>query len=216
MEVKKISYPVHREIFIILKKNSRMDLGEIASALGISKTATLKWLVKMENEGQVKRTVRHNMTGRPSYIFSLSDDGKAFDQNSNQNSILMDLVDFMKDHGMSKEFDEYLSERYRKITTLYGDQLMGLPEEKRVRKLLEMRNDDGYMAELKNDPSGNPILTEYNCPIFKIASRFPATCKLETDMFNKVMMMDVENNHRQIDGVDCCVFSLRRRREKYE
>ena len=215
METRISSQPVHMEIFIILKKNGKMDLGEISSALGISKTATLKWLVKMENEGRVKRTVRRNRTGRPSYIFSLSDNGKALDENSTHNSILMDLIDFMKDHGMSKGFDEYLAERYKKITTIYGNQLLGLPEEKRVQKLLDMRNEDGYFAELKNDPSGNSIMTEYNCPIFKIASRFPVTCQLETDMFNKVMMMDVENNHRQIDGVDCCVFSLKRRKETY-
>ena len=216
MENKVSSYPAYMEIFIILKKNGKMDLGEISLALGISKTAALKWLVKMENEGKVKRTVRHNRTGRPSYIFSLSDNGKSLDEPSPQNSILIDLIDFMKAHGMSREFDEYLAERYRKITTIYGNQLLGLPEEKRVLKLLDMRNEDGYMAELKKDPSGNSIMTEYNCPIFSIASRFPITCQLETDMFNKVMMMDVENNHRQIDGVDCCVFSLKKRKESYQ
>ena len=65
---------------------------------------------------------------------------------------------------MSKEFDEYLAERYRIIITFYGNQLLGLPEEKRVLKLLDMRNEDRYMAKLKKDPSGNSIMTEYNCP----------------------------------------------------
>ena len=72
------------------------------------------------------------------------------------------------------------------------------------------------MAELRNEPSVNSVLTEYNCPIFKIASKFPKTCTLETEMFNKVMMTNVENNHRQIDGVDCCVFSIRRKKEMLE
>ena len=121
----------------------------------------------------------------------------------------------MKNNGMSGEFDEYLTERYGKITTMYGNELLGLQPEEKLKKLLNMRNEDGYMAELRNDPSGNAILTEYNCPIFKIASRFPKTCALETEMFNKVMMTDVENNHRQIDRVDCCVFSIKRKMEEY-
>ncbi|MCL4350470.1 MAG: hypothetical protein M1414_01710 [Candidatus Thermoplasmatota archaeon] len=210
------SFPVNREIFFILKKHGKMSLGEISTNLGISKTAALKWLVRMENEGDVRRTVKHNKMGRPSYIFSLSDKGKAFNEKSNQNSILLDLVDFMKNNGMSDEFDRYLVERYRKITTTYGNELLGLPMEERLTKLLNMRNDDGYMAELRNEPSGNAVLTEYNCPIFKIASKFPKTCTLETEMFNKVMMTNVENNHRQIDGVDCCVFSIRRKKEMLE
>ena len=57
-----------------------MHLGEISLALGMSKTAVMKWLVKMENEGAVKRTFRHNLTGRPSYIFSLSDNGKSLNE----------------------------------------------------------------------------------------------------------------------------------------
>ena len=61
---------------------------------------------------------------------------------------------------------------------------------KRITKLVELRRQEGYMAELHCLEQQNPekyILAEHNCAISDVAESYPTVCGHELKMFAAIL-----------------------------
>ncbi|HFK1549116.1 TPA: helix-turn-helix transcriptional regulator [Bacillus albus] len=79
-----------------------------------------------------------------------------------------------------------------------------------MTELAKIQNDKGYMAELTKIDNDSYELTEYNCPIFPVASHFKKACSFETAMFQNVLgTKQVERVSCQTAGETHCEFLIK-------
>jgi DeoR family suf operon transcriptional repressor len=83
----------------------------------------------------------------------------------------------------------------------------------RVAKLVELRQQEGYMAELHLPESAEErsqfILAEHNCAISEVAESYPSICGHELEMFAAVLPdCTIERTHWINDGEHRCGYLI--------
>jgi predicted ArsR family transcriptional regulator len=61
------------------------------------------------------------------------------------------------------------------------------PLSRRLAALAEIRNEEGYMTELRRLQDGSQVLIENHCPICAAARACPGLCQAEIDTFSAVL-----------------------------
>lgn len=196
------------KIVLLLRKNGSMSISELASALDLSKMAILKHLSRMEYEGKAKRGIVKKKVGRPEFSFSLTENGVAEFQPPYE-QMLDHMVKYLRDNGGRELVEGFLRERYNDLREELYEKIRDKPIEQQVEILRSMREKSGYMAEARKLPGGGFEMTEYRCPIFTIAERFPVACSAETKMFSDLLGSPVESTHRQVQGNNACRFFIK-------
>jgi len=87
--------------------------------------------------------------------------------------------------------------------------IRGLSE--RVGELVKIRDEGGYMAELGHARKNVVEMLEHNCPIMAVADEYPEACRVERELFQKLLHADVETSHRVVAGDPMCRFLIRAR-----
>ena len=81
----------------------------------------------------------------------------------------------------------------------------------RVRELAVLRDKEGYMAEVRQSAKGRYELFEFNCPILAVADKYWEACKVENELFRRVLKADVDTTHRVVAGDHVCRFLIKPR-----
>lgn len=189
-------------ILQLLKKSKELSVSGLKEYLDITEMAVRKHLVKLEGEGLVKaRTVRQPM-GRPVIFYSLTEQGhNLFPTNYDKIAveILQDIQDSMGNEAIDKLF-ENREQRMRKTyrRRIYQDD----PLKERVKQLVEVQRENGYMAEYHEEQRTEDhdlifSFEQFNCPIAAIADRYDKPCQCELQLFKEVLGTD------QVERVTC-------------
>ncbi|PSN87842.1 transcriptional regulator [Candidatus Marsarchaeota G2 archaeon OSP_D] len=198
---------IEGRLILEIKRRGGITMQEVAEVLGMSKMGAYKHLLKLEGSGLIGRRIVKKSVGRPIHLFYLTDKGKQY-FGSADSVVLGNLLEFLKSRGAGGLVSEFLRERYAKLAQEYAELFAGKTLEEKVSLLSELRSREGYMAELRRSGRGFELL-EYSCPIFKVASVFGEACHLEAKLFSRVLGVDVENTHRQVDECSVCRFLLK-------
>ncbi|MEM3676216.1 MAG: metalloregulator ArsR/SmtB family transcription factor [Thermoplasmataceae archaeon] len=197
------------EIMLLLKRNGSMAINEISDRIGISKMAVLRQIEQLEEAGTVERRIIKGNVGRPFYKFSIKNVESA--QLANSDSyMLQQLLAYLTDTGHEDILNDFLKERFKNTRIDYLKKLAGKDGDARIRELAKLRRNDNYYPEIRKINDGITELTEYNCPIFKIAEKNGFACQLEKVLFEEVLNMSVETRHRQVEGLGSCKFLIRK------
>jgi len=81
----------------------------------------------------------------------------------------------------------------------------------RVEALARVRTDEGYLAEVVDDPEGRGVLlVEHHCPICTAASACAGLCSSELDLFRAVMgpRVTVERTQHLLGGDRRCAYRI--------
>jgi predicted ArsR family transcriptional regulator len=133
-------------------------------------------------------------------------------------AIATHALDFIE-RNMGKEgVERVLRDRQVDLFDKYYKRLKDLDFDKRVKELARIRDEEGYMAESKNESklsSGRHVLLEYNCPIIHIAEKHWEACSVETELFEKLLGANIETTHRAAKGDLICKFVIKEKKEGY-
>jgi predicted ArsR family transcriptional regulator len=201
------------EIIKILKKEGPLSMAELGTRLEVSKVSVLKKLRKLEEKGYINRRIKKTEMGRPVYVFYLSTNANIPLNGNSALKLLNEFVSFLYDNGKQEIAENFLKERYRLTLQIYRKQMGSNADGDILNKLVKIRQNDQYDAELQGSNSNTKIMIEYNCPIFELASKFPIACQLENSMFSSLTEMKVSNEHRQTNGSSTCRFIFRSGKE---
>lgn len=191
-----------------LKKNSEATLDEIGKEFDISKVAALKHLANLEKEELVRRKYVPSGRGRPKCYFSLSEKGNGSFQKGYED-IVRDTMDYV-DNIFGREYvGNILHLRTEKKLPEYRESLLKFPERDRIKKLAELRDQEGYMSEWRQLDERTYEMTEYNCPILAISQKYGEACNAENQLFSNVLEAEVESTHRVVSGSRACRFVIR-------
>ena len=153
--------------------------------------------------------------GRPQHVYQLSPKGREQFPNQSDEFVISFLDTLVNNLGY-EQASSILQKHWQRKSLSYREQLGdgSLPE--RVAKLVELRRQEGYMAEFQLVPNSNTdepaqrfILTEHNCAIAQVANSFPTVCGHELEMFATALGdCRVERTHSIVAGEHLCGYLI--------
>ncbi|NET11303.1 MAG: iron-sulfur cluster biosynthesis transcriptional regulator SufR [Merismopedia sp. SIO2A8] len=208
------------DILQFLVKQTPATAQQLAEHLKISPQATRRHLKDLESEGLVEHNVMQTGMGRPQYLYHLSEKGRE-QLPAQYDDFALSLLDTIAETFGPDQVGTILQKQWVQKGLDYRDRIGNGPLQERVEKLVELRQDEGYMAEwhlltpdeLTQYPSSHPrfVITEYNCAISHVAQSYPRVCDHELEMFERALQdCSVERTHWQVKGEHRCGYLVRR------
>ncbi len=205
-----IEHSTKQDILSFLLRQGQGKAQDLAEVLKISPQATRRHLKDLQADGLI---VFHSIAsgmGRPQHVYQLSPKGR--EQFPNQyDEFVISFLDTLVNNLGYDQASSILQKHWQRKSLTYREQLGdgSLPE--RVAKLVELRRQEGYMAEFQSIdyPSQSFILTEHNCAIAQVANSFPTVCGHELEMFATALGdCQVERTHSIVDGEHLCGYLI--------
>lgn len=174
----------------ILKTRGPQPLTAIAAELGITTEGARFQLLKLTNEGLVEATTIVKGRGRPQQIWALTQLGNSRFPDMHA-EVTVKLIKLMRETLGEPAVQAVIAANEKSNTHKYLNEMEGLPDmEDRLRKLVEIRNQEGYMAEYQKEDSGY-LFIENHCPICAAATACQGFCKAELNTFQAILGEDV-------------------------
>ncbi|MEM7793928.1 MAG: iron-sulfur cluster biosynthesis transcriptional regulator SufR [Cyanobacteria bacterium P01_C01_bin.118] len=200
------------DILQFLLKSGQATAQTLADKLGVSPQAIRRHLKDLQAEALVEHQAMQTGMGRPNYIYQLSPKGRERFP-SQYDQFAVSLLDTIAENLGAEQVGALLRHQWQRKAQIYYETLgkASLPD--RVKQLVELRQAEGYMAELHSgDDEDTYIITEYNCAISQVAESYPAVCGHELAMF-AVALPDcqVERTHWLVRGENLCGYKIRKK-----
>lgn len=191
----------------LLKTRGGMSTRALAEALGISVPAVRQHLKARAAEVTCER-LRQGV-GRPAQIWRLSARGQARFPDTHA-ELTVRLIGFIEEGLGPEAMDTVLAASYRDQETRYRARLASARNlGERVRRLADLRREEGYMAEARRD-GRSWVLVEHHCPICAAATACQGFCRNELALFRSVLGPDitVERTEYLLEGGDRCAYRI--------
>lgn len=197
-----------RGILLLLKRQGRASLEEVARGVGISKPAVLGHVAKLETDGLLAREYQAGKVGRPRVVFRLTEAAATlFPHNYAEMSRC--ALEFIEQRLGRPAVRELLDRRAAEVADQNRSRIPHGPLSDRVAELARIRTEGGYMAEVGRRRGGAVEMLEHNCPILALAERYPEACETERRMFAALLEARVDVGHRVVAGDPVCRFLVR-------
>lgn len=201
------------DILQYLLKNGQSTAQDLAEELSISPQATRRHLKDLEGEGLIEYFAVQNKIGRPQHIYRLSRQGRGRFPHNYDNFAVSFLNTLVETVG-EQQVGEILKKQWQRKAAEYQLRLGKGSLGERMRKLLEIRQEEGYMAELVALEAENSyVLAEHHCAIAEVAGSYPSICGHELEMF-AIILPDctIERTHWINQGEQRCGYLIKSKR----
>jgi predicted ArsR family transcriptional regulator len=186
-----------------VNRKGRAGVEELARSLLVRPATIHHHLPKLEREGLIRtQAERHGRRGRPRLVCSLTEQGQAlFPQGYRwfADELLQAIAALDGPEKVALVFQQVgdrLSARYRPRTDSKDAQ-------DRVQEVAKI------LTELGFDAAAIPVehgfcLCDRNCPVLKIAERYPQLCAMELRLITTLLGKDVQRTEYRLDGAPVC------------
>ena len=205
------------DILRYLLKQGEATAQALAQHLGVSAQAIRRHLKVLETEELIEhRSVQEGM-GRPNHAYQLSRKGRDRFP-SGYDEFAVSLLDTLSETVGREQMGSILRKQWERKALDYQQRVGAGNLADRVDKLVQLRQQEGYMAEWHtvepngNDPNAAPqyVIAEYNCAISQIAATFPKVCDHELEMFAAALPdCHVTRTHWLVDGEHRCGYLVK-------
>jgi DeoR family suf operon transcriptional repressor len=204
-----------QDILHFLLKHGQTTAQELAARLQITPQAIRRHLKDLEVEGLIAHEVVPAAMGRPNYRYGLSKRGREQFPNRHD-EFAVSLLDTLAETVGPDQMGSILRKQWERKALEYRDRVGTGSLQERVARLVEIRRQEGYMAEfypvdetdVSVEHSDRLILTEYNCAISHIAESYPSVCGHELEMFAIALDCQVERTHWLVNGEHRCGYLI--------
>ena len=121
------------------------------------------------------------------------------------------LIDAMQETFGAEGLNRVLASRCARQQADYARRIRAAdPLEKRLKDLAQVRTEEGYMAEVREDEEGGYLLVENHCPICAAANACQGFCSTELDLFRTVLgpSVEVERVEHIVSGGQRCAYRV--------
>ncbi len=192
-----------------IKREGAVTAKQLAADMSITTMGARQHLQSLEEDGVLSFYDVKVKVGRPTRHWSLTK--KGHDQFADRHGELTIQVIDAVEHLFGKEgVAKVAAEREAQTLSLYRqtlDKLSGL--EDKLNALVELREQEGYMAELEKTEQGY-VLVENHCPICKAATRCPNLCASELNVFQQLLGQEyqIQRQEHIIQGERRCTYLI--------
>ena len=195
-------------LLLLLKTRGAMTTRSLADALGISVPATRTHLKSLGD--QVESGTAPGGIGRPAQTWQLTDAAQDRFPDTHSELTVRILQSVERALGQAG-LDAVIADRYRETEAHYLEAVSGVATlAGRLKRLVRLRSEEGYMAELEKTAEGW-LLLENHCPICAAATACQGFCRNELELFRKVLGPTalVERVEYLLDGGRRCAYAIR-------
>jgi predicted ArsR family transcriptional regulator len=203
--------PTKRRIVERLKR-SDAKVADLARALDMTEAGVRQHLDALEQNGLVvSRPGVAVGRGRPPTVWTLSELAQDLFPDRHDD-LTVELISAVRsalgDRGLQRVIDARAEGQRAAYTN-------AVPKRgtlrARAEALARVRTDEGYVAEVVDDPDGRGVLlVEHHCPICTAATSCPGLCGSELELFREVLgpKVKVERTQHIIAGDRRCTYRI--------
>lgn len=198
-----------RAIVQLLKQEGALDAETLATRLGVTAMAVRQHLYALQDEQLVTYQEQARPMGRPAKLWQLTSaadhlfpDGYA--------ELTLNLITSVKaafgESGMTRLLDVQTQQQIDR----YNQWLQGKRSLKqRLQTLVEIRTNEGYMADLQSQADGSFLFVEHHCPICAAATACTGFCVKELEVFQSVLgHVDIQQVEHILAGGRRCAYRV--------
>jgi DeoR family suf operon transcriptional repressor len=200
-----------RSLVTAIKHEGEIRAEDLAAALGITPSAVRQHLSALERDGLVTHREVRQGPGRPKHLFRLTSRADALFPRA-YGELADELLGYLGEDepdAVERAFERRRARRVRNARARLErcSDLAG-----RVVELGRILDEDGYVAEVVDDPEGGWRIIERNCAIFTVAQRYGAACGTELEFIREVLPdAEVERISHMVAGAHNCAYRVRPR-----
>ncbi len=198
------------QILFLLKTRGPSTAQQLATLLDISSMGVRRHLDTWLEKGLLLTEDRADKVGRPARYWLLSDAGHARFPDRHSELTVQLIAQVRSLFGLAG-LDKLITAREQIAETSYQERMAGAKTlSKRLAKLVEARDAEGYMAQLDKQPDGSFLLIENHCPICAAATACQGFCRSELDVFRRTLgpASTVERVEHVLAGGRRCVYRI--------
>ena len=196
-------------VLTTLLKQGERSASDLASYIGVSVQAMRRHLRSLEVDGLVEASLISGGPGRPSNLWQLTHQGQnCFGEGSER--FALDLLGSIEATLPPEMIESLLSKQALEKASIYRNKI-GLGQIKdRLEKLVELRSQEGYLAELKSAEDGlSWYLNEMTCSIRSIVEKYPSFCDQELQLIRYTFPdCNVKRIHWRLECGHSCGFQI--------
>ena len=192
----------------LLHNRMGLTVDELTRELLISRNAVNQHLVSLENGGYVENSSLSSTRGRPSKIYTLTDNGlELFPKHYALFSNL--LIRLIKQRLGDEEFKDCLIDMGEQL----AHEFKGRVGEnnslvKKISEVTEIMYELGYEAQVKVNPDNSSDIVASNCVFHKLAEEYSDVCELDLSLMSVLLDAKVEHKECMVKGGECCRFGI--------
>lgn len=192
-----------------LKSSGPQTATDLAEGLKVTPVAVRQHLDGLLQEDLVEFEDLKGSVGRPKRVWTLTATGHG-QFPDNHSNLIVGLLGGLNDLYGEEGVNRLIAHREAQSRKLYLDAMSGTTGLlEKVEVLAEMRNLEGYMAEVVED-GASLLLIENHCSICAAATACQGFCRSELDLFKEVLgpKVTVERTEHQLSGDRRCVYRI--------
>jgi len=208
---KPVRVPSRQAIVHLLKQQGPGDSEALAGQLGISAMAVRQHLYALREQKLVTYQEEQRPIGRPAKMWSLTPTAESHFPNAHAGltvSLLNAVEQTFGEEGVKRVV---LQSTHQQIEN-YRSRIPGRASlQNRLKALISLRNEEGYMAEVQRQPDGSFVLIQNHCPICAAATACSKLCDVELEAFRAILKEDevIERTEHMLAGARRCVYRIR-------
>lgn len=190
----------------LLRVESALGIGDLASALGVTATAIRQRLERLMKAGLVERQAVARPRGRPAHAYSLTAQGR---RSGGDNFRDLALVLWREIRGVrDPDLRRGLLARIgSSMAGLYRHEVSGEDAAGRLASLAEVMRSRAVSCDVERAGDGLAVLTSYACPYPELAEQDRSICAAERLMLQDLAGVPVALSACRLDGGSCCRFT---------
>jgi len=203
--------PSRQTILRLLKQQGPSDSEALGAQLGISAMAVRQHLYALHAQKLVSYQEEQRPIGRPAKMWSLTPAAESHfpDAHAGLTVNLLNAVEqTFGEQGVKRVV---LQSTHQQIESYRSRIPAGASLQIRLKTLISLRNEEGYMAEVQRQSDGSFFLIENHCPICAAANVCPMLCDSELEVFRAILGEDgvIERTEHMLAGARRCVYRIR-------
>ncbi|CBY29504.1 TPA: helix-turn-helix transcriptional regulator [Yersinia enterocolitica] len=199
---------VAERLLLLLKTRGPLQAKDAGKILGTTGEAARQQFVKLANDGLVVAAAQAKGVGRPIQLWQLTEAGNARFPDAHS-ELAVQLLRMVRTKLGEEALNLLIDTREQETRELYCQAMEGVQSiDERVKRLVAIRSQEGYMAEYQTQTDGSILLIENHCPICAAATSCQGFCRAELEVFREALQAPVERTEHILSGSRRCVYRV--------
>ena len=198
------------KILYLLKTRGELTAKTLAEQLDMTSMGARQHLLSLQKQELVESFHKAEKVGRPSQYWQLASAAYARFPDSHS-QLTMVMLDGVKQLFGEQGLEQLIQHRESAMQQDYLQRLADKPQlVDKLQELVNIRNQEGYMASCELDPAGFYWFYENHCPICDAASQCQNFCRSELKLFQDCFaeLAEVERQEHILDGARRCSYKV--------
>lgn len=197
-------------VLSLLLRQGEATAGDLAEHQAVSVQVMRRHLRSLEDDGLVESSPAPEGPGRPSNRWRLTAKGQGHFPDGSDHFAL-GLLQSLAGSLPSATLQGLLNQQALQQAGVYRGQIGEGALQQRLERLVELRRQEGYMAECSRDPDHDQawVISEFHCSVMRIAEQFPCVCDQELQLIRHTFPdCQVERVQWRLEKGHSCGFRL--------